>query len=98
MNVRYLNKNEECYKAVWINLNNMLNKAFKNNYIDKNSIKDSADLSIINKSDISFTEFEHIVKTYSNHTLEQIFSTSYGLYKIPDYETEDASLTLDIDG
>jgi len=98
MNIRYLNKNENCYKANWINFNTILNRAFSKNYIHKDSINDGADLEIINKSDISLSEFEHIVKNYSNHTLEQILSTSFGLYKIPDYEADDVSLTLDING
>jgi len=98
MNNRYLKRNEDCYKASWIDLDYAMNKAFDKDVVDKNSIKDTKDLNMINKSNITLSEFEHIITKYSNYSLEQVLSTSFGLVKIPDYSTEDAGLSFDIDG
>jgi len=98
MNARYLIRNEDCYTAPWVDLDYAMNKTFRNNLIDKTLIKEQKDLDIINKTNITLSEFEHIVTTYSNFTLEKILNTGYGLIKIPDYSADEASLTFDLDG
>lgn len=98
MNTRYLTRNDECYTAPWVDLSASLDKAFRHKLIDKNSIKESKDLKIINNKNITLSDFEHIITTYSNLSLEKILSSSYGLINIPDYKIDEASLTFDIDG
>jgi len=98
MNTRYLVRNDDCYKAPWVDLDSALSKAFKSNLIDKNLIQEKSDLDIVNKQNITLSEFEHIVITYTNFTLEHVLSTGYGLIKLPDYEAENASLTFDNEG
>jgi len=100
MNVRYLTRNEECYTAPWVDLNYSLNKAFRHQLIDKSLIKTSKDKEIINNNNGKMTvpDFEHIVTTYSNYTLEEILATTYGLIDIPNFEAEEVGLTFNIDG
>jgi len=98
MNLRYLTRNEECYKAPWVDLDYSLSKAFRHELIDKNSIKDAKDLEIINNGNITLSNFEHIVTTYTNFTLENILSTSYGLIDIPNYEADEVGLTFNVNG
>jgi len=100
MNVRYLTRNEECYTAPWVDLNYSLNKAFRHQLIDKSLIKTSKDIEIINNNNGKMTvpDFEHIVTTYSNYTLEEILATTYGLIDIPNFEAEEVGLTFNIDG
>ncbi|OUM57095.1 hypothetical protein PIROE2DRAFT_65194 [Piromyces sp. E2] len=98
MNARYLIRNDECYVASWVNLDDAMEKAFQTHLLDKSLITDGEDLQIIKKSNKTISEFEHIVTKYTNRTLEDILSTGHGLIKIPDYSTENAGLTFDIDG
>ncbi|ORX54317.1 hypothetical protein BCR36DRAFT_441196, partial [Piromyces finnis] len=97
-NNKYLIRNEACYKAPWIDLDKIMEKAISKNIFDKSDVRDGNDLNIINKSNITLSEFEHIITTYSNHTLEQALSSTFGLVKIPDFEVDDASLSFDING
>jgi len=97
-NSRYRIKNEECYKAPWINLDSILNTAFNNSILSKDKISNSDDVKLINNANITLSEFEHIVTTYSNYTLEDMFTSSYGLYKIPTYVAENAGMTFELDG
>jgi len=68
MNMRNLTRNEDCYTAPWVNLDDVLDKAFKNDLIKKDKISDN-DLSVINKKNITLNQFEHIVTTYSKFKL-----------------------------
>jgi len=96
-NTRYLIRNEDCYNAPWVDLNKALNLSFDKSLISKDKISNN-DLEIINGGNITLSDFEHIFTTYTNFTLEEILSSGYGLFTIPDYETEEAGLTLDING
>jgi len=98
MNIRYLTKNEECYKASWMNYDSILENAFNSEFIDKSKITESKDLELIKKSNKTLSEFESIISKYTNFTIEEILSTGYGLFKIPDYEVDKAGLTFDVDG
>ena len=99
MNVRYLNKNEDCYQASWMNYDKIMKKAIEKNLIDSSLIKDSKDLELLSHTNKTFSDFENIVSKYSNYTIDKILSTGYGLYKIPDYETEEETgLSFDING
>ncbi|OUM63060.1 hypothetical protein PIROE2DRAFT_61493 [Piromyces sp. E2] len=98
MNLRYLKRNEDCYSAPWVDLDYAMGKIFRHNYIDKSTITDTNDLSIINKSNVTLSELEHIINKYSNFSLEKMLSTPYGLIKIPNYSVEEASLTFDLNG
>jgi len=98
MSVRFLNKNEDCYHAYWMNYDNIMIKAIRNNLIDKSLITDDKDLKLIEKSDKTYEDFKTIASKYSNHTIEELLSTASGLYAIPDYEAEKSGLTIDIDG
>jgi len=99
MNPRFLTRNDECYTASWADFDKAMDKAFSNDYIDKALIKDKNDLSLINKSNKTLSDFEYIVEKYSNYTLETLLSTSYGLIKLPNFSTEnDASLSFELDG
>ncbi|ORY55058.1 hypothetical protein LY90DRAFT_507297 [Neocallimastix californiae] len=98
MNIRYLTKNEECYKASWMNYDSILENAFNLEFIDKSKITESKDLELIKKSNKTLSEFESIISKYTNFTIEEILSTGYGLFKIPDYEVDKAGLTFDVDG
>ena len=98
MNARYVVRNDECYKAPWVDLDSALNKAVNNNLIDKSRIEDKNDLALLTKANITLTEFEHIVTKYTDFSLEEILVTGYGLIKIPDYSVDDVGLTFDLDG
>jgi len=98
MNIRYLNKNEECYHASWMNYDDIMAKAIDKKLINQSLIKDSKDLAIMKMSNKTYSDFKTIASKYSNHTVEELLSTSYTLYKIPDYETEESGLSLDIKG
>jgi len=97
MNIRHPVRNNDCYNAPWVDFDKAIDRAFRYDLIDKSKI-DKNDLNIINNKNITITQFENIITKYTNYSLETILSTSYGLITIPKYETEDASLTLDIDG
>jgi len=47
---------------------------------------------------MTITDFEHIVTTYTNSTLETMFASKNKLFVIPEYVTEDASLIFDLNG
>jgi len=98
MNVRYLNKNEDCYDAPWMDYDSIMKKTFSHNLIDQSIITDRKDLDLINKSNKTLSDFETIIYKYSNYTLEKILSTGNELFKIPDYESKQAGLTFDING
>ena len=98
MNPRNAIRNEDCYKAPWVDLDYALSKAFRNNIINKNLIKDQNDLNIINKGNITLTNFENIVKKYTDFELENVLTTTNGLIKIPDQIAKEASMTLNING
>lgn len=95
--VRYLVDNEACYSAPWINYDKILEGALKKKLISKSDMKEN-ELELINRGNITLTEFEQIFATQTNYTIKDILSSKYGLYSIPEYEAENASLTLDIDG
>jgi len=97
MNIRHLVRNEDCYNAPWVDLDKALDRAFRYDLIDKSKV-DANDLNIINNKNITLSQFENIITKYTDYSLETILSTSFGLITIPKYETENASLTLDIDG
>ncbi|OUM65082.1 carbohydrate-binding module family 18 [Piromyces sp. E2] len=97
MNIRHITRNDDCYKAPWIDLDLAMDKAFKYNLINKSKVEKN-DLDIINNKNITLEQFENIVTKYTNYNVETILSINFGLVKIPTYETENASITLDIDG
>jgi len=94
---RYRIKNEECYKAPWVDLHNILENAFSKSIIEKSKITQSEDLELIKNVNITLPDFEHIVTSYSNVTMEELFSSANALYTIPSYETENAGLTFELD-
>jgi len=96
-NIRYHIPNENCYSAPWVNLTSILSEARNYKYFDSNSTS-IEDLELFNKNNITFTEFEHLFSTYTNYTIQDIFTTPSELYTIPVYETENAGMTLDVDG
>ena len=99
MNVRYLNKNEACLTASWVDFDYARKEAINLKLIDKAAITDPEDMKIINnKKNITLSDFEQIISKYSDKKLEQVLSSSYGLIKIPDYETENAELIFDLNG
>ncbi|ORY27692.1 hypothetical protein LY90DRAFT_513338 [Neocallimastix californiae] len=99
MNVRYLNKNEACLTASWVDFDYAMKEAINLKLIDKAAITDPEDMKIINnKKNITLSDFEQIISKYSDKKLEQVLSSSYGLIKIPDYETENAELIFDLNG
>jgi len=97
MNARYQVRNENCYKAPWMDYDYAMNKAIKHNIIDISSIKNEKDFSIINKTNITFSEFEHIITKYTNRTLETVLTTSSSLFKIPTYSTDNVGLSFKLD-
>jgi len=97
-NVRYQNKNEECYTAPWVNLDSALEGAFKKKLISKDDITKPKDIELINKQNITLSEFEHIFTTYTNYTIQEILSSAYNLAPIPTFETDSAAMTFDIEG
>lgn len=97
MNIRHAVRNEDCYNAPWVDFTNTLDKAFKYGLMDKTKF-DNDDLQIVKNGNITLTHFESFVTKYTDFTLERILSLSYGLITIPSYETEDASLSFDLDG
>jgi len=98
MHPRNAIRNDDCYKAPWVDLDYALSKAFRNNIINKNSITDSNDLNIIKKGNITLTNFENLVKKYTDLQLENVLTTTNGLIKIPDQIADEASMTFDING
>jgi len=96
-NVRYHIDNNECYTAPWINLDKVLEKAVKKSLISKENVT-LEDSAIFEKQNITMTEFEHLFNTYTNLTMADVFSSSNNLYEIPLFETQNAGMTLDIDG
>jgi len=97
MNIRHAVRNEECYNAPWVDFTNTLDKAFKYGLMDKTKF-DNDDLQIVKNGNITLAHFESFVTKYTEFTLERILSLSYGLITIPSYETEDATLSFDLDG
>jgi len=96
-NVRYHIPNENCYSAPWVNLTSILSVARDYKYFDTNSTS-TEDLELFTKNNITLTEFEHLFTSYTNYTIQDIFTTPSELYTIPVYETENAGMTLDVDG
>jgi len=111
----FVKRNEKCYRASWVDLKFALNRVISKNYIDVASLKKSKDYEFVQNvlekktEDITLEQFENIVVSYSNHTLEEIFSYPYGLVQnSPDYsdysfdfETTDnntVSMTYELDG
>jgi len=75
-----------------------MNKTLEAKYVKKSSITDASDLEIINKTNITFSEYEHIIDKYSSVPIEKIFQKTYGIFKIPEFKTEDASMTFNLEG
>jgi len=99
-------RNDDCYTAPWVDLNDMMKKIVENQYIDvkalKNDPKDNefVEKVINNTQEINITEFENLLKKYSNITLEQIFSKPYNLVKInpaSDFVVTDAAVTYQLE-
>ncbi|OUM63078.1 hypothetical protein PIROE2DRAFT_61500 [Piromyces sp. E2] len=95
---QHLVKNNDCYNAPWVDLDVAMKKTLENKFVDKNSITDKSDLEIINKTNITFSEYEHIINKYSNTPIENIFQSTSGIFKIPEFNTEDASMTFTLNG
>jgi len=91
-------KNDECYSAPWVDYDVAMNKTLEAKYVKKSSITDASDLEIINKTNITFSEYEHIIDKYSSVPIEKIFQKTYGIFKIPEFKTEDASMTFNLEG
>jgi len=97
MNIRHAVRNEECYNAPWVNFSSSLNKAFKFGLMDKTKF-DANDLQLVKNGNITLSEFETFVTKYTEFSLEEILSLSYGLITIPVYETDEATMTFDLEG
>ncbi|ORX59252.1 hypothetical protein BCR36DRAFT_317231 [Piromyces finnis] len=97
MNIRHTTRNEECYTADWSNLNSSLKKAIKLNMIDSSNFT-AEEKELVNNKNITLSQFESIVTKHSKFTLEKLLAGSYGLMPIPNYETENAGLTYELDG
>jgi len=104
----YMRRNEECYTAPWVNLNSALSKVIENKYIDIDALKKSNDYELVEKAidktndfNITLPEFENIITSYSNFTLEEIFTSPYGIAKVPsnsNFNITNPSLTYELDG
>ncbi|OUM61439.1 hypothetical protein PIROE2DRAFT_62493 [Piromyces sp. E2] len=97
-NVRYHVRNDDCYTAPWIDLDDVFDKAVKKSLITKEMVTDTEDLALFDKKNITIGEFEHLFTNYTNHTMEDIFSSTNSFFSIPLFETENASMTLNVDG
>ncbi|ORX47119.1 coth-domain-containing protein [Piromyces finnis] len=75
-----------------------MNKTLTNNYIKKSSITDKSDLEIINKTNITYSEYEYMVNKYSSVPIEKIFQKTADVYSIPEFSTDDASMLFDLEG
>jgi len=97
MNIRHTTRNDDCYTADWSNLHSALKKAVVLNMVDSSNFSQE-DYNIYNNKNITLSQFESIVNKHSNFTIEKLLSTSYGLMPIPNYETENAGLTFELNG
>jgi len=108
----YFKENENCYTAPWVDLNSVLEKAIKNDFmyfkmdnIDKDNNVQKDDKQLIldvvkNKShNITLPEFKNLVKNYSNYTVPELFLIPYQLTRIPDakyFEASSASMSFNL--
>ncbi|ORX84650.1 hypothetical protein BCR32DRAFT_291190 [Anaeromyces robustus] len=99
----FLKRNEKCYTAPWVDLNYALNRCINKKYIDISNIspKDSQLVNSVNANshNVTLSEFENMITTYSNFTLEEIFSHPYHLTDIPstEFETNNASMNFKLE-
>jgi len=93
----YYTRNDDCYTAPWINLNEILNKIVDKKIIKKSKMS-SSDLAFLTKTDISIEEFESLITKYTSYSLEEIFRSSYGFFEIPEYTVKNATLNFELDG
>jgi hypothetical protein len=104
----YLKRNDDCYTAPWVNLNDSFKKLISKKYLDVNSVNNTEDKKLIDdvtndKKEITLSEFEKIVTTYTKYSLEQIFSQPYDLIRVPNstpygtnFETDSASMVFQL--
>jgi len=95
---QHFQKNKDCFTAPWVDYDIAMNRTIEAKYIKKSSITNASDLSIINKTNITYSEYEYIVNKYSSAPMETIFQKVYGIYKIPEFTTENASMNFELDG
>jgi len=102
----FLKKNEECYRAPYIDYCYAIERATKKNYLDKSKITDPNDLKLVEDSisrthQMTYEEFKNIVEKYSSLAIEEILSLPYGLISYPEkyFEARDkAGLVFEIEG
>ncbi|KAG4091434.1 coth-domain-containing protein [Neocallimastix lanati (nom. inval.)] len=102
----FLKRNEHCFTAPYVDLNYATRRTFYDKeFIKMSAITNSTDLEIVQstidqKHNITLQEFESIITTYSNFTLEEIFSLPYKL-ALPSekyFEAQDtAKMTFELD-
>jgi len=104
----YMRRNDECYTAPWANLTQSLEKVITSKYIDVEALKNSKeDHALVEKAlnansnyQITLPEFERLIVTYSDFTLEKIFSSPYGVLKVPSnyvFNITNPTLTYQLD-
>ncbi|ORX84649.1 hypothetical protein BCR32DRAFT_230296 [Anaeromyces robustus] len=100
----FLKRNEACYTAHWVDLNQVLSTCIQNKYIDISKItpKDKELVDKVtgntNSYNITLSEFENIITTYSDFKLEEILSKPYRLLNPPSYHdfvAEKARMTFE---
>ncbi|KAL6620905.1 coth protein-domain-containing protein, partial [Neocallimastix sp. 'constans'] len=103
----FMKRNMDCYTTPWVDLNYALNRTISKKYIDKSKITEKADIELIvsvlntKTHNITISEFENLIVTYSKFTLKEIFTYPYGLASVPsttNFKTEDATMTFDLEG
>ncbi|ORX84641.1 coth-domain-containing protein [Anaeromyces robustus] len=99
----FLKRNDDCYTAPWVDLNQSLERAISKKYI--HDIKEEIDKALVDRVikshnyNITLSEFENLVKKYSDVSLEELFSHPYGVIEISptDFSTDKAQLTFELE-
>ncbi|ORX84657.1 coth-domain-containing protein [Anaeromyces robustus] len=103
MDGRNYTRNDDCYTTPWVNLNDVMEKAFDYKLINKSHLMYN-DLEIIKNKNITLSQFERIVTRYTDEPLEKFLSI-HNLIKLPsddkesyDYKVKKAKLTFELEG
>lgn len=75
-----------------------MGNALQDGTINKKDITDSSDLALLEKSNLTASELDSLLKKYGNTSIEKYVTYDSGLIGYPSLDIENSTLELDING
>ncbi|ORX42385.1 hypothetical protein BCR36DRAFT_416132 [Piromyces finnis] len=93
----YESFNEDCYKAPWVNYNEIMNSLVQNGVIDNTKLTFEQQNQLTNP-ELNYDDFSSIISVASSLSLPTIFSQRQSYVFIPSYEEKKASIDFILNG